>query len=60
MSTPRPDELGGAIGRFRELRRRFEQALPKVAPTPAFVRFGARVSEEGGSDVPADWARGGA
>ena len=30
----------------------------KVAPTPAFVRFGARVSEEGGSDVPADWAHG--
>ena len=29
----------------------------KVVPTPTFVRFGARVSEEGGSDVPADWAR---
>ena len=29
----------------------------KIAPTPSFVRFGARVSEEGGSDVPADWAR---
>lgn len=25
----------------------------------AFVRFGARVSEEGGSDVPTDWARTG-
>ena len=24
----------------------------KVVPTPTFVRFGARVSEEGGSDVP--------
>ena len=32
----------------------------KVVPTPTFVRFGARVSEEGGSDVPADWARPGA
>ncbi len=32
----------------------------KVVPTPTFVRFGARVSEEGGSDVPSDWARGGA
>jgi len=32
----------------------------KVVPTPTFVRFGARVSEEGGSDVPADWARGSA
>jgi DNA helicase HerA-like ATPase len=31
----------------------------KVVPTPSFVRFGARVSEEGGSDVPADWARRG-
>jgi DNA helicase HerA-like ATPase len=29
----------------------------KIVPTPSFVRFGARVSEEGGSDVPADWAR---
>jgi hypothetical protein len=29
----------------------------KVVATPTFVRFGARVSEEGGSDVPADWAR---
>ena len=29
----------------------------KVVPTPTFVRFGARVSEEGGSDVPTDWAR---
>jgi DNA helicase HerA-like ATPase len=31
----------------------------KVVSTPSFVRFGARVSEEGGSDVPADWARRG-
>ncbi len=29
----------------------------KISTTPSFVRFGARVSEEGGSDVPADWAR---
>jgi uncharacterized protein len=29
----------------------------KVATTPSLVRFGSRVSEEGGSDVPADWAR---
>lgn len=29
----------------------------KVVPTPTFVRFGARVSEEGGSDVPTNWAR---
>ena len=32
----------------------------KVVPAPTFVRFGARVSEEGGSDVPTDWARAGA
>jgi DNA helicase HerA-like ATPase len=29
----------------------------KLVPIPTFVRFGARVSEEGGSDVAADWAR---
>jgi DNA helicase HerA-like ATPase len=28
----------------------------KLVPTPTFVRFGARITEEGGSDVPADWA----
>jgi uncharacterized protein len=28
----------------------------KIAPQPAFVKFGTRVSEEGGSDVPATWA----
>ena len=29
----------------------------KIASHPCFVRFGARVAEEGGSDIPADWAR---
>jgi DNA helicase HerA-like ATPase len=29
----------------------------KIASHPALVRFGARVTEEGGSDVAADWAR---
>jgi DNA helicase HerA-like ATPase len=29
----------------------------KVVPIPTFVRFGSRVSVEGGSDVDADWAR---
>ena len=28
----------------------------KIASHPALVRFGPRVSEEGGSDVPATWA----
>jgi DNA helicase HerA-like ATPase len=29
----------------------------KIAPHPAFLRVGERVSVEGGGDVPADWAR---
>jgi hypothetical protein len=28
----------------------------KLSPHPALVRFGARIAEEGGSDVPATWA----
>jgi len=28
----------------------------KISPSPALVRFGARVAEEGGSDVPVTWA----
>jgi hypothetical protein len=28
----------------------------KISSHPALVRFGARITEEGGSDVPADWA----
>jgi DNA helicase HerA-like ATPase len=28
----------------------------KIAPHPALVRFGARVAQEGGADVPSDWA----
>ncbi len=28
-----------------------------VVQTPTFVRFGARLTEEGGSDVPSTWAR---
>jgi len=28
----------------------------KISPHPALVRFGARLAEEGGSDVPATWA----
>jgi uncharacterized protein len=30
----------------------------KLSPHPALVRFGARIAEEGGSDVPATWADG--
>jgi uncharacterized protein len=28
----------------------------KIYPHPALIRFGARVAEEGGSDIPATWA----
>ncbi|MDO8213833.1 ATP-binding protein [Conexibacter sp. CPCC 206217] len=28
----------------------------RISPHPAFVRFGARVAQEGGADVPSDWA----
>ena len=37
---------------------RMGQALVagKILPQPAYVRMGERVSEEGGADVPTDWA----
>jgi DNA helicase HerA-like ATPase len=28
----------------------------KICPAPALLRFGRRIAEEGGADVPADWA----
>ena len=28
----------------------------RISPQPALLRFGARVTEEGGADVPATWA----
>ena len=31
----------------------------KVSPDPALIRFGARIAEEGGADVPSTWARSG-
>jgi uncharacterized protein len=30
----------------------------KIASHPAFVRFGPRIAEEGGGDVPSSWAEG--
>jgi len=33
-------------------------AAGKISPNPTLLRFGARVSEEGGGDVPSDWADG--
>jgi hypothetical protein len=34
-------------------------AAGPIAPHPAFVRFGRRLAQEGGGDVPADWSRPG-
>jgi hypothetical protein len=31
-------------------------AAGKIVPGPLPLRFGGRVSPEGGSDIPADWA----
>ncbi len=28
----------------------------KISPQPALLRFGTRITEEGGADVPATWA----
>jgi hypothetical protein len=28
----------------------------KISPHPTLIRFGARISEEGGSDIPTSWA----
>lgn len=30
----------------------------RLTPAPMFIRFGGRISPEGGADVPADWASG--
>ena len=40
---------------------RMGQALVggKIFPLSGYVRMGARVSEEGGADIPTDWARPG-
>ena len=32
-------------------------AAGPIAPHPAFLRFGKRLAQEGGGDVPADWSR---
>jgi hypothetical protein len=32
-------------------------AAREISPHPGFLRCGARVSEEGGGDVPADWVQ---
>jgi len=32
-------------------------AAGPISPHPAFLRFGRRIAQEGGGDVPADWSR---
>jgi hypothetical protein len=48
-----PQRLIGLASAFR-----LGEALVagKLSPQPALLRFGARISEEGGSDVPTTWA----
>jgi DNA helicase HerA-like ATPase len=45
------------LGRATAFRQGEALVAGKIASHPSFVRFGDRVAEEGGSDVPADWAR---
>ncbi len=44
------------LGQATTFRQGEALAAGKISQHPALLRFGARVSEEGGSDVPADWA----
>jgi len=46
------------LGRATTFRQGESLIAGKISSHPALVRFGARVSEEGGGDVPADWAAG--
>ena len=49
-----PDGLLGRVPAFGQ-----GEALVagKIASHPSFVRFRKRIAEEGGADVPAEWAR---
>jgi DNA helicase HerA-like ATPase len=47
----------GLLERATAFRQGEALVAGKIASHPCFVRFGARVAEEGGSDIPADWAR---
>ncbi len=44
------------LSRATTFRQGESLAAGKISPHPALLQFGARVSEEGGGDVPADWA----
>jgi hypothetical protein len=47
----------GLLDRATDFRQGEALVAGKIATHPCFVRFGARLAEEGGSDIPADWAR---
>jgi DNA helicase HerA-like ATPase len=51
-----PPRLIGLASAFRQGE---SLVAGKLSPQPALLRFGARISEEGGSDVPATWAASG-
>ena len=47
---------GGMVYRATTFRQGESLAGGKVFPHAGFVRFGARLSHEGGADIPTDWA----
>jgi DNA helicase HerA-like ATPase len=46
----------GLIQRSVTFRQGESLIAGKISPEPALLRFGARISEEGGADVPTTWA----
>jgi uncharacterized protein len=46
----------GLVERATTFRQGEALVAGKIAPHPALIRFGARITAEGGSDVPAAWA----
>jgi hypothetical protein len=46
----------GLIERSATFRQGEGLIAGKISPEPALLRFGARISEEGGADVPPTWA----
>jgi DNA helicase HerA-like ATPase len=56
-NTPTIEALKGSDDpEARRLGQRLANIAGKISPQPALLRFGARISEEGGADVPATWA----
>ena len=47
----------GLLDRATTFRQGEALVAGKIAPHPALMRFGARLTAEGGSDVPATWAQ---